>query len=75
VKQQTTIELQDHRLSIAAILAETRRAYDAAVIDAERRGTDPAADITVRRLKQNLDTAVAQHDAAVGEHNAALRGM
>jgi hypothetical protein len=73
MSHKSTIQLQNDRLAIAAILAETRRAYDAAVSDAERHGSNPATDITVQLLTRNLQTAEAQHEAAAREHHAALR--
>lgn len=65
-------DLERQRLNAARDLAETKRAYDAAVRDAQRRGVDPERDIVVVRLRVNLKTAEVAHQHAVDKHQAAF---
>ena len=66
-------KLERERLAAAANRSATRRAYDAALRDAKTRGVASEADIVVRLLVRNLETALSKHGAAVGAHHAALR--
>jgi len=65
--------IERERLAAATDLAATKRAFDAAVTDAQRRGARPTADIVVRQLKRNLNAAKQYHARLVDLYHAALR--
>jgi hypothetical protein len=65
-------DLEQKRLDASHDQAEAKRAYDAAMRDAERAGRDPSQDLVVQRTAENLETASAVWRKASKRHQDAL---